>query len=190
MEKRYFRNSFGSLIFQAIIICGLLLDIYASILCTVILSINGINSDTDVLIFAIFVFYLGIPMLIYIELTFLIGNIILNNQSIYTKGDIKYGRDKIQYQALINYTDIVNIEIVPLRLNSKGKYIYLSRPLPYLVLTNKKGKKIRFVLCFMSKKMVNCLLNDLLEKCKENNTIQFDVDKLMKVFSLASIAVK
>lgn len=42
----------------------------------------------------------------------------------------------------------------------------------------------------MSKKMVNCLLNDLLEKCKENNTIQFDVDKLMKDFSLASIAVK
>ena len=80
MEKRYFRNSFGSLIFQAIIICGLLLDIYASILCTVILSVNGINSDTDVLIFAIFVFYLGIPMLIYIELTFLIGDIILNNQ--------------------------------------------------------------------------------------------------------------
>lgn len=97
MEKRYFRNSFGSLIFQAIIICGLLLDIYASILCTVILSVNEINSDTDVLIFAIFVFYLGIPMLIYTELTFLIGNIILNNQSIYTKGDIKYGRDKIQY---------------------------------------------------------------------------------------------
>lgn len=141
MEKRYFRNSFESLILQIITICGLLLDIYASILCTVILSVNGINSDTDVLIFAIFVFYLGIPMLIYTELTFLIGNIILNNQSIYTKGDIKYGRDKIQYQALINYTDIVNIEIVPLRLNSKGKYIYLSRPLPYLVLTNKKGKK-------------------------------------------------
>lgn len=190
MEKRYFRNSFGSLIFQAIIICGLLLDIYASILCTVILSVNGINSDTDVLIFAIFVFYLGIPMLIYTELTFLIGNIILNNQSIYTKGDIKYGRDKIQYQALINYTDIVNIEIVPLRLNSKGKYIYLSRPIPYLVLTNEKGKKSRFGLYLMSKKMVNCLLNDLLEKCKENNAIQFDVDKLMKDFSLASIAVK
>lgn len=141
MEKRYFRASFGSLILQTITICGLLLDIYASILCTIILVANGINNDNDVLILAIFVFYLGIPMFIYMELTFLIGDIILNNQSIYTKGDIKYGRDKIQYQALIDYADIVNIEIVPLRLNSKGKYIYLSRPLPYLVLTNKKGKK-------------------------------------------------
>ncbi len=35
-----------------------------------------------------------------------------------------------------------------------------------------------------------CLLNDLLEKCKENNAIQFDVDELMKNFSSASIAVK
>ena len=42
----------------------------------------------------------------------------------------------------------------------------------------------------MSKKMVNCLLNDLLEKFKENNAIQFDVDELMKDFSSASIAVK
>ena len=77
MKKKYFRNSLASLVYQVIIIMGLILDIYYSYICTMNI-INGILCDTLLLtVIVITVFYLGIPILIYLELVFLVGNISL-----------------------------------------------------------------------------------------------------------------
>ena len=136
------------------------------------------------------VFYLGSFLFVYVELTFLIVNICLDVEKISVRGDIKYGREKLQYRTSIKYIDIANVEIVALKKNSKGQSALLSRQIPYLVITNKKGKKFRFGLHCMSKKTVKLLLEELLKKCEIIGEIQYDVDTLYREFLEARLAVK
>lgn len=191
MVKKFPRFSLTSIILQIITIAFIILSIYFCFICTRGVIIDAINGKLEgIAIFASIIYFIGIILFINIELTFLIGNIILSDTSISVKGDIRFHKRKIQFPTSINYKDIANIEIVALRKNSNGKQILLSRPIPYLVLTNKKGNKFRFGLHFMSKKTVNLLLITLLDKCTEVGGIHFDVTKLMSDFLNARLAMK
>lgn len=192
MVKRYFRFSIASIFVQLFSLFLIAACIYYSFMGTreIINELTQGTYEVDVLIVTI-IFYLGIPLCIYLELTFLIGNICLKINSICICGDIKIGSDKIQYPAEINYVDIEDIEIDYLWSDSRGKAALLSRPVPYLILTNKKGKIFLFGLYLMSRRTVKAMLNDLLKKCIEVDGIQFDIDKLMSRYKfLGEFSIK
>ena len=191
MVRRYFRFSIDSVILQIITLLFVFTGLYFAILTTREIINKFIQGDFKTnLLFISIVYYLGSMLFVYVELTFLIGNICLDVEKIWVCGDIRYGREKLQYPTSINYVDIVNVEIVPLKKNSKGQSALLHRPIPYLVITNKKGKKFRFGLHFMSKKSVKSVLNELSKKTKEIKGFQFDSAKLFNDFLNARLAVK
>ena len=191
MVKRFFRFSIDSVILQLITIFFVVGGLYFAVLSTRETVNEIIQGELKpIAIFATVVFYLGSFLFVYVELTFLIGNICLDVEKISVRGDIKYGREKLQYPTSIKYIDIANVEIVALKKNSKGQSALLSRPIPYLVITNKKGKKFRFGLHCMSKKTVKLLLEELLKKCEIIGEIQYDVDTLYREFLEARLAVK
>lgn len=191
MVRRYFRFSIDSVILQLITIFFVVGGLYFAVLSTRETVNEIIQGELKpIAIFATVVFYLGSFLFVYVELTFLIGNICLDVEKISVRGDIKYGREKLQYPTSIKYIDIANVEIVALKKNSKGQSALLSRPIPYLVITNKKGKKFRFGLHCMSKKTVKLLLEELLKKCEIIGEIQYDVDTLYREFLEARLAVK
>lgn len=191
MVKRFFRFSIDSVILQLITIFFVVGGLYFAVLSTRETVNEIIQGELKpIAIFATVVFYLGSFLFVYVELTFLIGNICLDVEKISVRGDIKYGREKLQYPTSIKYIDIANVEIVALKKNSKGQSALLSRPIPYLVITNKKEKKFRFGLHCMSKKTVKLLLEELLKKCEIIGEIQYDVDTLYREFLEARLAVK
>lgn len=191
MVRRYFRFSIDSVILQLITIFFVVGGLYFAVLSTRETVNEIIQGELKpIAIFATVVFYLGSFLFVYVELTFLIGNICLDVEKISVRGDIKYGREKLQYPTSIKYIDIANVEIVALKKNSKGQSALLSRPIPYLVITNKKGKKFRLGLHYMSKKTVKLLLEELLKKCEIIGEIQYDVDTLYREFLEARLAVK
>lgn len=191
MVKRFFRFSIDSVILQLITIFFVAGGLYFAVLITRETVNEIIQGELKpIAIFATVVFYLGSALFVYVELTFLIGNICLDVKKISVRGDIKYGREKLQYSTSINYVDIVNVEIVPLKKNSKGQSALLPRPIPYLVITNEKGKKFRFGLHFMSKKSVKSVLNELSKKTEEIKGSQFDSAKLFNDYLNARLAVK
>ena len=191
MVKRFFRFSIDSVILQLITIFFVVGGLYFAVLSTRETVNEIIQGELKpIAIFATVVFYLGSFLFVYVELTFLIGNICLDVEKISVRGDIKCGREKLQYPTSIKYIDIANVEIVALKKNSKGQSALLSRPIPYLVITNKKGKKFRFGLHCMSKKIVKLLLEELLKKCEIIGEIQYDVDTLYREFLEARLAVK
>ena len=161
MVRRYFRFSIDSVILQLITIFFVVGGLYFAVLSTRETVNEIIQGELKpIAIFATVVFYLGSFLFVYVELTFLIGNICLDVEKISVRGDIKYGREKLQYPTSIKYIDIANVEIVALKKNSKGQSALLSRPIPYLVITNKKGKKFRFGLHCMSKKLLSYYLKN------------------------------
>lgn len=116
MVKRYFRLSIDSIVLQIATLSFIVGCVYFSSLCTIaIISQASRDNNEWVAVFATAVLYFGTLLFVYVELTFLIGNICLGTDHISVRGDIKIGREKIQYPASIGYGDIVNIEIIPLR---------------------------------------------------------------------------
>ena len=190
MVKKYFRTSLDSLIFQCVILIGLAIDTYFAFFGLKVAIVDGIIGEKGIGIFATIIYCIGIPLLVYLELIYLVGNIKLEGNKISVKSDFRFGRNKIQYFASIDYQDIVNVEIFSLNKNSLGKSISLSKPIPYLVLSNKNGKKVRFGLHLMSDKVVNKLLLNLREKCGKFNSAKFDVDEMMKSFKSTRLSAK
>ena len=110
---------------------------------------------------------------------------------IYCSGDIRYGRDKIQYKASVDYKNITYIEIAPLRKRSNGQRASFPRPIPYLVIRTAKKKNVLFALHFMSSKTVKNMIDDLLEKCEQvGNKIEVDPSNLLKDFKQAALALE
>lgn len=137
------------------------------------------------------VFYLGIPLLLYLEATFLLGPIRLETDRISTCGDKRIGREKIQYPASVEYADIAEVAIIPIRKNSRGGHAQLARPIPYLYIKTKRRKNVRFALHFMSAKSVRILLIDLRARCIDVGCdVKVEVDSLMADFSKARWATK
>jgi len=139
------------------------------------------------LIFKIILSYISPFVFAYFVIISYCGNITLNSTSIYVKNDPKkFGSrlclEKIQYRASVKYSDIENIKIVSLRTNSKKKPVHFQ--VPYLVIANKKGKKVLFGLYFMTKRSVNSLLIELIKRVKATNKdFDADINKLVEDFS-------
>lgn len=189
-KKYYYRLSIVYLFLNAFLISCLILDIYFCIDLTKTLITAESTDNSGALIFATIVLYLAIPFTIYGELVLLIGNIQLNPQGICIRGDLKNSREKLQYPTSVYYSDIADVSIVALQRNSKGQFVSISRSIAYLVIIDKKGKKHRFGLYSMTKRTVRKLLVDLLHMCQENNSANFDVEKLVKDFSIARFAME
>ena len=130
------------------------------------------------------------PLFICSELLILSGYNILDVDCIKNNGQIGFRNDRYQFRTSIKYVDIKEISILPLKRLSNGKTATFSRPIPYLVLKNEKGRCFRFSLGFMSKRCVKNLLSDLQFRCKYYNCIMFDTDKLMEDFINARFATK
>ena len=140
-KKDFFRLSIGSIFLQTVAVFFIISSIVLPILFTNKLIFNSINGSFDgYTVFVTIVCYLAFPMLVKEELNFIVDNICLKEDCVYAHGDFKNKRYKAQYQTKINYGDIVGVEINALRANSKGQFVPLLRPAPFLVLTNKKGK--------------------------------------------------
>lgn len=189
-KKYYYRLSPVYLFFHVFLIFVLIVAVYNAITLTHALLTVVTDDDPTVIIIVTIIFYLGIPMTIHGELTLLIGNVQLNSQGICIRSDLKHGNEKLQYPTSINYPDIAEVTVKALKRNSKGQFVPISRPVPYLVILDKKGKKYRFGLYSMTKRAVRRLLVDLLDMCqKSNNDVHFDIEKLVKDFSAARFAV-
>ena len=128
-------------------------------------------------------------MFVQEELNFIVDNICLKEDCVYAHGDFKNKRYKVQYRTKINYGDIVDVEINALRANSKGQFVPLLRPAPFLVLINKKGKKVRIGIYMMSKRTVRNILTELFKRIPTTNKVKFDIDALLKDFKEACWSV-
>jgi hypothetical protein len=190
-NKTFYRTSIDSLLLQIIVVIGLFLDVVACVISTYAIVAIWSVKEYPIAIFGMIFFYLGIPLLIYIELTFVIGSIQINQEGIKNKGDIRLPKEKIQYPVFVSFENIASIEIVAYRNASNGKRITLSRPIPYLFVHTMDKKTARFALHFMSKTCVKNLLEYLLDGCAlHNNNLAADIDSLIESFSLARIKTK
>lgn len=168
MKKRiYFKTSASSLIIQAILVTSLLLDIFLAVFFNISYLTTNFRSDSErqfAIILSV-IFYVGILPLLYFELTFLLGNIILGKEKIYTHGDFKLGVFKTQHHAEMKYDDIKKVAVLALRRDSRGKYKQALKPLPYILVESKNGRQVLFSLRYMSVKMVKRLLDELSNRC-------------------------
>ena len=165
--KIYFKTSTLSLILQGIIVTGLLVDIFLAVFLNVSYINANFRSDSErqfALIFSI-IFYVGIIPLIYLELTFLLGNIILGKEKMFTRGDFKLPIFKTQFYSEMKYEDIRKVSILALRRDSRGKYKQALKPLPYMLVESKNGRQVLFILRLMSVRTVNRLLDELSNRC-------------------------
>ena len=165
-RKIYFKTSTSSLIIQAILVTSLLLDIFLAVFFNISYLTTNFRSDSErqfaIILSAIF--YVGILPLLYFELTFLLGNIILGKEKIYTHGDFKIG-PRTQFHTEMKYDDIKKVAIMALRRDSRGKYKQALKPLPYIFVESKNGRQVLFSLRYMSVKMVKRLLDELSNRC-------------------------
>ena len=165
-RKIYFKTSAFSLIIQAILITSLLLDIFLAVFFNISYLTTNFRSDSErqfAIILSI-IFYVGILPLLYFELTFLLGNIILGKEKIYTHGDFKIG-PRTQFHTEMKYDDIKKVSVMALRRDSRGKYKQALKPLPYILVESKNGRQVLFSLRYMSVKMVKRLLDELSNRC-------------------------
>ena len=97
----------------------------------------------------------------------------------YTRGDLRIGKSKIQYRVEIEYKDIRRVAVMPLRRDSRGVYKEVLNPLPFMVIEKNNGRKVLFSLRFMSVKALDHLLTELSSRCS-GPTI--NVNQLVKEF--------
>lgn len=189
-KKRFFRLSIGSIFLQTVAVFFIISSVVLSILFTNKLIFNSINGSFDgYTVFVTIVCYLAFPMFVQEELNFIVDNICFKEDCVYAHGNFKNKRYKVQYRTKINYEDIVGVEINALRANSKGQLVPLLRPAPFLVLINKKGKKVRIGIYMMSKRTVRNILTELLKRIPTTNEVKFDIDALLKDFKEACWSV-
>ena len=180
-KKRYFRTSKSSLVCQALIITALLITIFLAVFLNIsyfTLSFRTRFESHVAIVFAV-IFYIGILPLAYLEAMFLFNNIVLGKDKMYTRGDLKLGKSKIQYRVEIEYKDIRRVAIMPLRRDSRGVYKEVLNPLPFMVIEKNNGRKVLFSLRFMSVKTLDHLLTELSSRCS-GPTI--NVNQLVKEF--------
>ena len=179
--KRYFRTSKSSLVLQSLIVTALLITIFLAVFLNVsyfTLSFRTRFESHVAIVFAV-IFYIGIVPLAYLEAMFLFNNIVLGKDKMYTRGDLKLGKSKIQYRVEIEYKDVRRVAIMPLRRDSRGVYKEVLNPLPFMVIEKNNGRKVLFSLRFMSVKTLDHLLTELSSRCS-GPTI--NVNQLVKEF--------
>ena len=180
-KKRYFRTSKSSLVLQSLIVTALLITIFLAVFLNVsyfTLSFRTRFESHVAIVFAV-IFYIGILPLAYLEAMFLFNNIVLGKDKMYTRGDLKLGKSKIQYRVEIEYKDIRRVAVMPLRRDSRGVYKEVLNPLPFMVIEKNNGRKVLFSLRFMSVKTLDHLLTELSSRCS-GPTI--NVNQLVKEF--------
>ena len=180
-KKRYFRTSKSSLVLQSLIVTALLITIFLAVFLNVsyfTLSFRTRFESHVAIVFAV-IFYIGILPLAYLEAMFLFNNIVLGKDKIYTRGDLRIGKSKIQYRVEIEYKDIRRVAVMPLRRDSRGVYKEVLNPLPFMVIEKNNGRKVLFSLRFMSVKALDHLLTELSSRCS-GPTI--NVNQLVKEF--------
>ena len=132
----------------------------------------------------VIIFYIGIPLSIYLMAENFCGVTRMDDTSISNPGDKLVGNYKIQYPASVKYVDVKDVDIEYLVTNSKGEGAPVVRKIPFLTIAKKDHKKTRFCLCSLRSKTVNCLLNDLQKHCHDcGNDIVIPIDELMEKFS-------
>ena len=189
VTKTFFRISVSSIIYQAITIVFFGFGIFFSILAINYLISTKDTTKTGFVVFLIVALLSGTFASLYIETTFIIGNIKLEGKQVANYGDRRMKREKIQYPAFAKYEEIRGLTIVSLGTASNGGKANLIRPIPFLVLELKNGKKARFALHFMSSRTVRKLLIELDFRCKSlNNQICLNIEELMKDFAKAKFA--
>ena len=179
--KRYFRTSKSSLVLQSLIVTALLITIFLAVFLNVsyfTLSFRTRFESHVAIVFAV-IFYIGILPLAYLEAMFLFNNIVLGKDKMYTRGDLKLGKSKIQYRVEIEYKDVRRVAVMPLRRDSRGVYKEVLNPLPFMVIEKNNGRKVLFSLRFMSVKTLDHLLTELSLRCS-GPTI--NVNQLVKEF--------
>ena len=179
--KRYFRTSKSSLVLQSLIVTALLITIFLAVFLNVsyfTLSFRTRFESHVAIVFAV-IFYIGILPLAYLEAMFLFNNIVLGKDKMYTRGDLKLGKSKIQYRVEIEYKDVRRVAVMPLRRDSRGVYKEVLNPLPFMVIEKNNGRKVLFSLRFMSVKTLDHLLTELSSRCS-GPTI--NVNQLVKEF--------
>ncbi len=180
-KKRYFRTSKSSLVLQSMLITALLISIFLAVFLNIsyfTLSFRTRFESHVAIVFAV-IFYIGILPLAYLEAMFLFNNIVLGKEKMYTRGDLKLGKSKIQYRVEMEYKDIRRVAIMPLRRDSRGVYKEVLNPLPFMVIEKNNGRKVLFSLRFMSVKTLDHLLTELSSRCS-GPTI--NVNQLVKEF--------
>ena len=180
-KKRYFRTSKSSIVLQSLIVTALLITIFLAVflnVCYFTLSFRTRFESHVAIVFAV-IFYIGIVPLAYLEAMFLFNNIVLGKDKMYTRGDLKLGKSKIQYRVEIEYKDVRRVAIMPLRRDSRGVYKEVLNPLPFMVIEKNNGRKVLFSLRFMSVKTLDHLLTELSSRCS-GPTI--NVNQLVKEF--------
>ena len=180
-KKRYFRTSKSSLVLQSLIVTALLITIFLAVFLNVsyfTLTFRTRFESHVAIVFAV-IFYIGILPLAYLEAMFLFNNIVLGKDKMYTRGDLKLGKSKIQYRVEIEYKDIRRVAVMPLRRDSRGVYKEVLNPLPFMVIEKNNGRKVLFSLRFMSVKTLDHLLTELSSRCS-GPTI--NVNQLVKEF--------
>lgn len=116
-----------------------------------------------------------ILLVLYFTATFLIlkmfirfehNNIHLTDEKMYMNDDWNNKNNKIQYYSEVKFIDIVSVDIIWTKKNSKGKSIksrFVSALVekPYLSIKTKNADIINFFVMYVSKKDVIKLINEI-----------------------------
>ena len=187
MDKQHFlRLSIPSIILQIITVSlAISCFYYSGFFIYAIIKTHGEVPPLWVALLAAIILFLGGIVFCYIESTFYVGSIFLSKHRIATHGDNRIGKSKLQLPAYVRYVDIQDIRISAL----EKKFALFLRPIPYLVVTTKKGEEVRFALHFMKESTVKAMIVELYERCEAmNNFLSVDIDELMNNFSKATWA--
>lgn len=126
-------------------------------------------------VFEYFISILAILLFGYELIRLIKFRIVLNENYIYANSDGLLLRERVQYETQINYSDVVNIDVIKSEKNSLGKNIkkrWISSNVKktYLRFKLKNGNYNYICVSYYSKKQVSKLLNEISKRISYKTT--------------------
>lgn len=130
---------------------------------------NGLGeniADKFVSIILLVLYFTATFLILKIFIRFEHNNIHLTDEKMYMNDDWNNKNNKIQYYSEVKFIDIVSVDIIWTKKNSKGKSIksrFVSALVekPYLSIKTKNADIINFFVMYVSKKDVIKLINEI-----------------------------
>lgn len=121
-------------------------------------------ADKFISIVLLILYFLGTVFILRVFIRFEHNNIHLTSEKMYMYDDWNSKKNKIQYYAEVKWEDIVSVDIIWTKKNSKGKLIKsrlisASVVKPYLSIKTKDDEIINFFVMYVSKKDIAKLIN-------------------------------
>ena len=176
IKKTYYQTSIFFQIIISIFLTAFIVFQVMAIEIVVLIITCIVNNDLKNVggQFVIFlILEIGALLMLRIIIRFEHNNIYIRDNKIYMNDDWMPKKEKIQRYAEVYIEDIKSIDIIgtPKKKRKLSATISTSViPLrAYIVFETMKGKKVKMIIFYMSKKTIRTMINDIKELMKEHN---------------------